>query len=98
LKHVIERLLVRDPDKRARLDGGEIWDEEWMRPGLEGSVRRPQYHSAMTAHLHALPLVDGQEGGYRSPTSGKKDEFDEFEGELVDKNNISGVALREIDG
>jgi hypothetical protein len=69
-----------------------------MKPSLEGSVRRPRYHSATTAHLPAPPYVDGQEGGCRSPISGKRDEFDEFEGELVDKNNISGIALREIDG
>lgn len=68
-----------------------------MRPDLEGSVRRPRFqHQSVSLNVeqsHTMPM----NGGYRGPNSGRKDEFDDFEGELVDKNNIHGVARSEID-
>ncbi|GAA6012177.1 hypothetical protein JCM11491_001775 [Sporobolomyces phaffii] len=39
LKALVSRLLVRDPNKRWRIDGKELWDSEWMRRG-EGQVTR----------------------------------------------------------
>jgi len=39
LRDLVGRLLVRDPSKRWRIDGSELWESEWMRGG-EGQVRR----------------------------------------------------------
>ncbi|GAA5888036.1 hypothetical protein JCM16303_000188 [Sporobolomyces ruberrimus] len=39
LKDLVSRLLVRDPNKRWRIDGRDLWESEWMRQG-EGQVRR----------------------------------------------------------
>lgn len=39
LKDLVSRLLVRDPNKRWRIDGRDLWESEWMRQG-EGQVKR----------------------------------------------------------
>jgi len=69
-----------------------------MREGLEGSVRRPRFYlaphanaklnSVSAAHLHTPP----------SDCDRMNDGADEVEGELLDREHISGVARREIDG
>jgi len=68
-----------------------------MTPGLEGSVRRPRYRRLMASSPTA---ENGEDGANTSLDSvgGKKDEFEETEGELVDKEHISGVAWSEIGG
>jgi len=41
LKELVSKMLVRDPNKRWRIDGNELWESEWMRKG-EGRVVRVQ--------------------------------------------------------
>ncbi|KAG8858537.1 hypothetical protein FRB96_005209 [Tulasnella sp. 330] len=56
LRKVVERLLVRDPKKRATV--AEVWEEEWM--GGEGGLPRPG--EGFRIHIEEPNLPDGGVG------------------------------------
>ena len=79
VRSLVGRLLVRDPNRRARVD--EIWDQEWMRG--PGEVARPELGQE---NLGAGEGVDIGGGG------GRRKVLDGF---LVDGGEIDQVALAE---
>lgn len=81
LKKVVQRLLVRDPSKRAGI--GELWDEEFM-CGL-GAPSPPWRVAARRAVEADLANAEMDE----------EDEEDE-DGMLVDAHDIDSIASQEL--
>jgi protein-serine/threonine kinase len=81
LKHVVSRLLVRDPSKRAGI--GDLWDEEFMR-----GVGAPSPPWRIAAR-RAVEAVD------ETRDEGEALEGEE-DGMLVDAHDINSIASQEL--
>lgn len=79
VKRVVERLLVRDRKKRARVD--ELWNEDWM--SGPGSVEPPGENEGQVQEISMSGVMDGDR---------RRRVMD---GVLVDGDGIDEVALAE---
>jgi serine/threonine protein kinase len=67
LKELVSRLLVRDPNKRWRIDGKELWNSEWMQRGegrvtrVEGIVRSSEADLAMRRGSDQVDFNDSRD-------------------------------------
>ena len=98
VKRIVEKLLVRNPQQRWRLDA--LWQDEWMNgdgapapPPRSVSPPLPQslHHSPMGVHTPELPAVT-----FEFATSDEdEDEDDEDEDGLIIGEGIPSVATQE---
>ncbi|WVW81818.1 hypothetical protein I302_103815 [Kwoniella bestiolae CBS 10118] len=82
VKNLINKLLVRDPKKRLKMNSHVIWDEEWMNENKPGGLPRPP-KTISTSTSGSVP----SEG-----TDGKRKVLDGF---LVEEDGIEEVARAE---
>ncbi|KAK6905236.1 CAMK protein kinase [Kwoniella mangroviensis CBS 8886] len=82
VKELIDKLLVRDPKKRLKVNSKEIWELDWMNHTKPGGLPRPPSSSLSTSN----------EGMTRDGKIVKRKVLDGF---LVEEDGIEGVARAE---
>jgi len=96
VKRIIERLLVRDPQQRWKIDA--LWRDEWMNGdgapappprSVSPPIPQPSHHSAKEIHTPELPVV------MLEFSEGDEDDIDEDEDGLIIGEGIPSVATQE---
>ncbi|KAF8655813.1 hypothetical protein AX16_002898 [Volvariella volvacea WC 439] len=102
-KRMVERLLIRDPTKRANME--ELWDDEWMQGvGVVPSFASNPYVFSPSSRATTLADEDdlfeykvaAEEGQDQDGEGEEDEEVEDDHGWLLDEEGIQSIARQEV--